>query len=50
MEKKLLDIVTDNLKMVNKLTHISGSLIDHRKDINLYQEKFDGRKFHSCNC
>lgn len=28
-EKKLLGIFTDNVHIVNKLTHISGSLIDH---------------------
>lgn len=28
-EKKLLGIFTDNVHIVNKLTHISGLLIDH---------------------
>ena len=28
-EYKLLDILTDHVQMVNKPTHISGSLIDH---------------------
>ena len=28
-ENKLLGIFTDNVHIVNKLTHISGSLIDH---------------------
>ena len=28
-EKKLLGIFTDNVHIVNKLTHLSGSLIDH---------------------
>lgn len=28
-EKKLLGIFTDSVHIVNKLTHISGSLIDH---------------------
>ena len=29
IENKLLDIFTDHVQMVNKPTHISGSLIDH---------------------
>ena len=29
IENKLLDIFTDHVQMVNKTTHISGSLIDH---------------------
>ena len=28
-ENKLLDIFTDHVQMVNKLTHISGSLRDY---------------------
>ena len=28
-ENKFLDIFTDHVQMVNKPTHISGSLIDH---------------------
>ena len=29
LQKKFLDIFTGNVQMVNKPTHISGSLIDH---------------------
>ena len=29
IENELLDIFTDHVQMVNKTTHISGSLIDH---------------------
>ena len=35
-KNKLLDVFTDHIEMVNKLTHISGSLIDHvfiKKDL-----------------
>ena len=35
-KNKLLDVFTDHIEMVNKPTHISGSLIDHvfiKKDL-----------------
>ena len=40
-QNKFQDIFTDHVQMVNKPTHISGSLIDH-----VYINKDDGRIIH----
>ena len=46
LENKLLDIFTDHAYMVNKLTHISGVLIDNVYINNLIYMTFDRRIFH----
>ena len=40
IENKLLDIFTDHVQMVNKPTHISGSLIDHVYITKTLMEEF----------
>ena len=39
-ENKLLDVFTDHVQMVNKPTHLSGSLIDHVYIKNILMEEF----------
>ena len=44
-ENKLLDIFTDHVRIVNKTTHLAGSLIDH-----VYIKKNVGRIFCERSC